>query len=101
MRIFGQGPRKEYAFLAMDNPRIRKFRNKYRVGNIVPGIILEYDSPRLAWVLVDDLRMLAWVVRDYFRGQRLHLVIENMYPEIVLKEIDLTDEETRGLSIIV
>ncbi len=101
MKVFGHGPHKESAYLALDNPRIRKFRKKYRVGHIVAGIILEYDSPRLAWVLVDDLRMLAWVTRNYFRGQRLHLVVENMYPEIVLKEVDLSDCEHGGLSIIV
>lgn len=101
MRIFSENQHNEGAYLAMDNPRVRKFRTKYKVGDIVPGIILEYDAPRLAWVLVDDLRMLAWVTRDYLRGQRLHLLVENMYPEILLKEIDLNSEDSKGLSIIV
>ncbi|MCA1743852.1 MAG: hypothetical protein LC631_07905, partial [Desulfovibrionales bacterium] len=91
MRIFGRKPDDDDAYLSMDNPRVRRFKVKYRVGQIVPGIILDYDSPGLAWVLVDDLRLLASVARDYFRGQRLHLKIESVYPEIVLKEIDLNE----------
>ncbi len=101
MRIFGRKPDDNGAYLSMENPRVRKFRAKYRVGQVVPGIILDYDAPGLAWVLVDDLRLLAWVAKSYFRGQRLHLIIENIYPEIVLKEIDLTQDERKGLSIIV
>lgn len=101
MRIFGRKSDDNGAYLSMDNPRVRKFKAKYKIGQIVPGIILDYDAPGLAWVLVDDLRLLAWVARDYFRGQRLHLIIENFYPEIVLKEIDLTQDEGKGLSIIV
>ncbi|WP_028574814.1 hypothetical protein [Desulfonatronovibrio hydrogenovorans] len=101
MRIFNSGSDEEFVYLAMDNPRVRKFRRKYKQGDVVPGIILEYDSPGLAWVLVDDLRLLAWVARNYFRGQRLHLAVENLYPEIILREIDLTSDNSDGLSIIV
>ncbi|MFP4084601.1 MAG: hypothetical protein ACLFP9_07000 [Desulfonatronovibrio sp.] len=100
MRIFDQNSF-EPSYLGMENPRVRKFKTRYRVGEVVSGIVLEYDAPRLAWVLVDDLRLLAWVNRDYFRGQRLHLMIENLHPEIVLKEVYLSDEEGGGLSIIV
>ncbi len=101
MRIFDQGTREDSAYLALDNPRVRKFRARYRVGQIVHGIILEYDTPMLAWVLVEDLRVLAWVSRDYLRGQRLHLEIIQLCPEIVLKEVDLSDHKSKGLSIIV
>ncbi|WP_045212047.1 hypothetical protein [Desulfonatronovibrio magnus] len=101
MRIFDKKTQNESAYLSLDNPRVRKFRAKYRVGEVVPGIILEYDAPKLAWVLVDDLRLMAWVLKDYFRGQRLHLLIESVYPEIVMREIDLSSEGSKGLSIIV
>ena len=101
MRIFDQGAREGSAYLSLDNPRIRKFRARYREGQIVHGTILEYDAPMLAWVLVEDLRVLAWVTRDYLRGQRLNLEITNLYPEIILKEVDLSGHESKGLSIIV
>ncbi|MFO7727250.1 MAG: hypothetical protein R6X11_02875 [Desulfonatronovibrio sp.] len=100
MQIFNHGSF-EASYQGMENPRVRKFKTRYRTGEVVSGIILEYDGPRLAWVLVDDLRLLAFVNRDYFRGQRLHLMIENLHPEIVLREVQLSDGEGGGLSIIV
>lgn len=99
MQIFNQGSF-EASYQGMENPRVRKFKTRYRIGEIVSGIILEYDGPRLAWVLVDDLRLLAFVNRKYFRGQQLYLMIENLHPEIVLKEV-YPDGEGGGLNIIV
>ncbi|MFW5730656.1 MAG: hypothetical protein ACOCV7_03315 [Desulfonatronovibrionaceae bacterium] len=101
MRVKNGKSLEKTVYLAADNPRIRRFRMKYRPGQVVPGIVLEYDGPHLAWVLVEDLRLLAWVLRDYFRGQRLYLLIENTHPDIILRELDLSDQENWRLNLIV
>ncbi len=92
MRIFGPGYRQSGEDTPGENPRVRRFKRKYSQGDVIEGTVLEYDSSQLAWVLVDDIRILAWTRNNHFLGRLLHLQVESMHPEIVLKEIEYGPE---------
>ncbi|WP_291322395.1 hypothetical protein [Desulfonatronospira sp.] len=101
MNIFGPGYRESSKDESRENPRVRSFRRRYSPGEIIRGTVLEYDTTNMAWVLVDDLRVLAWIRDHHFRGRLLHLQVESMHPEIVLKEVELDPDGRKRFSIVV
>ncbi len=101
MRVSGSGHRDPSESASEENPRVKKFRQKYRPGHVLVGVLLEYESPNYAWVLVDDIQILAWIQNNYQQGQRLFLLVENMFPEIVLKEVEYDSQGRRRISLMV
>jgi len=101
MRIAGPGYRQNHQNTPGENPRVKRFRRTYSQGDVLEGIVMEYDSSQLAWVLVDDLRILAWTRNNHFRGRLLHLQVESLHPEIVLKEVEYGPKGKKRINIMV
>ncbi|WP_457571038.1 hypothetical protein [Desulfovulcanus sp.] len=77
------------------------FRQRYRPGDIVQGTIVQVENPGQAWIQVGDLQLLARTNLDYPAGQKLFFLVQQLYPQIILKEADQDEIKTGRLNIIV
>ncbi len=63
------------------------FRNRYQVGQVLHGKLLKWEQPELGWVEVQDLTLLAQIMSTPSPGALLTFRVEQLYPEIILKEL--------------
>lgn len=75
------------------------FRKKYRVGEIIQGSLLKWEHGRLGWVQIDELQLLANILTSPSPGDELTFVVQQLYPEIMLKEIGPDDLNERGFYV--
>lgn len=85
-----------------ESQRQRAFRTTYKVGDLLSGIIEEYQGDARAWVIIGDLRVLAEVANTHPLGSRIYLVVTALHPAIILQEADQRlIRESQGLHLIV
>lgn len=72
------------------------FRSRYHVGQKLHGKLLKWESQNLGWIEVQDLTLLASIQATPPIGTLLTFKVEQMYPEIILKELHsgAEDEES-------
>lgn len=80
-RGFGGGGNKPSARSAM-------FRKKFAVGDILQGKLLKWYQPKLGWVIIQDLELLASIQTNATPGDILTFHVQQLYPDIILKEIN-------------
>jgi hypothetical protein len=73
--------------------RASTFRRTHSVGQKVHGYLLRWEKTGLGWVSIDNQHLLASISSKPAKGSRLTFVIQQLLPEIILKEIA---EETSG-----
>lgn len=64
------------------------FRKRYKVDQIIQGILLKWESSRLGWVEIGDQQLLANIMTSPSPGDTLTFVVQQLYPDIILKEIN-------------
>ena len=74
--------------------RREAFRRKHAQGQRVVGVFLRWQSDGLAWLEVDGQPLLAQIGGSPEPGQRIHLLVKQLHPDIVLQEI--TSESQAG-----
>ncbi|ACS80657.1 hypothetical protein [Maridesulfovibrio salexigens] len=80
-RGFGGGGSKSSARSAM-------FRKRFSVGDILQGKLIKWYQPKLGWVIIEDLELLASIQTNAAPGDILTFHVEQLYPDIILKEIN-------------
>ncbi|NDV26975.1 hypothetical protein [Desulfovibrio sp. JC010] len=68
--------------------RSAMFRKKFSVGQILQGKLINWYQPKLGWVIIEDLELLASIQTNASPGDILTFHVEQLYPDIILKEID-------------
>jgi len=63
------------------------FRQKHRQGQKVRGTLLKRVSNDMAWVSIDGDNLLAQLQSTHREGTRLTFIIQQLVPDIILKEI--------------
>ncbi|WP_432737232.1 hypothetical protein [Maridesulfovibrio sp. FT414] len=76
--------------------RSAKFRKKFKAGEVIQGILLKWEQPKLGWVQIDDLLLLANVMTSPMIGDVLTFVVQQLYPDIILKEVGPDDFNSMG-----
>jgi hypothetical protein len=85
-----------------ESRRQQAFRSTYRVGDLVLGTLVDYQTDSMAWVQIDELRVLAQLTRNYPPGTRIGLVVTALHPDIILREArDQDRKNPQGLHLIV
>jgi hypothetical protein len=77
-----------------DSERSDRFRKGHRAGQMV----MEWQSPGLAWVEIDGQRMLAQVSEDAVLGRERMFLVVQLSPDIVLRELH---DKPSGLNVLV
>lgn len=90
---------RELLYYRSSNPRQRKFRQLYAVGDIVQGAVLQYVGPNYALVRIEDMTLLARIRPGYPQAKVLSFQVHALYPEIRLQELDL--ENRQGINLLV
>lgn len=67
--------------------RSDSFRKKHRLGQKVRGKLLKNIADGMAWVSIDDDKLLAQLQNAHPEGARLTFIIKQLVPDIILKEI--------------
>ncbi|WP_319759157.1 hypothetical protein [Maridesulfovibrio sp.] len=75
------------------------FRKKFSVGDILQGKLLKWYQPKLGWILIQDLELLASIQTNASPGDILTFHVEQLYPDIILKEIDPAHLTNQGAYI--
>jgi len=81
-----------------DSERSDRFRKGHRAGQKVKGMVMEWQSPGLAWVEIDGQRMLAQVSEDAVLGRERMFLVVQLSPDIVLRELH---DKPSGLNVLV
>ncbi len=64
------------------------FRKKFAVGDILQGKLLKWYKPKLGWVIIQDLELLANIQTNAAPDDILTFHVQQLYPDIILKEIN-------------
>ncbi|NDV22002.1 hypothetical protein [Desulfovibrio sp. JC022] len=91
-RSFGGGGKKSSA-------RSTMFRKKFSVGDILQGKLINWYQPKLGWVVIQDLELLASIQTNAAPGDILTFHVQQLYPEIILKEINPDHLNGQGVYI--
>ncbi|MBI9111523.1 hypothetical protein [Maridesulfovibrio ferrireducens] len=83
-----------------DNSRLSSrataFQKKYRVGEILKGRLLKWERQTLGWVEINSQTLLADISSSPVPGDTLAFIVHQLYPDIILKEIDPNDISAEG-----
>ncbi len=99
MRISRYGGRQSFSGGGGSTERSAKFRKKYKVGEIIQGTLLKWEQPNFGWVQIDELRLLANILTSHSPGDILTFVVQQLYPEIVLKEVSAENFNAQGFYV--
>ena len=85
MRIRGSG--KDTSGFSGNWSRSDSFKRKHRLGQRVRGVLIKNIPDDMAWVEIDGDRLLAQLTIAHPEGARLSFTIEQLTPNIILKEL--------------
>lgn len=91
MRISRYGGRPFHSGGGGSSERSARFRKKYSVGQVLQGTLIKWEKSRLGWVQIDDLRLLASILTTPSPGDILTFLVQQLYPDIILKEVGQDD----------
>ncbi|WP_319779152.1 hypothetical protein [Maridesulfovibrio sp.] len=72
------------------------FRKRFSVGDILQGKLIKWYQPKLGWVVIQDLELLASIQTNAAPGDILTFHVEQLYPDIILKEINPAHLNSQG-----
>lgn len=84
--------------LAGSSARIERFRGRNRVGEQISGNFLGWENPGLGWVDFQGTVLLASMASQPEIGARLHFLIKQLTPDIILQE--LQSHNLPGISLL-
>jgi hypothetical protein len=90
---------RELLYYRSANPRQKRFRRIYAIGDIVSGYVLKYVGDKMALVRIDDLNLLARIRPGYPEEKILSFQVIALFPEIKLQEMDMEDRP--GINLLV
>lgn len=67
--------------------RAAAFRKRYRVGDMLTGKLVRWESQDLGWVLIEGLTLLASISSSPAPGESLTFLVKSLTPDIVLQEL--------------
>lgn len=88
MKISKYGNRNFGAGSGKSSARSALFRKKFSVGDILQGKLIKWCQPKLGWIVIQDLELLASIQTNAAPGDILTFHVEQLYPDIILKEIN-------------
>ncbi|WP_320174999.1 hypothetical protein [Maridesulfovibrio sp.] len=91
-RGFGGGGSKSSARSAM-------FRKRFSIGDILQGKLIKWYQPKLGWVIIEDMELLANIQTNAAPGAILTFHVQQLYPDIILKEINPDHLNSQGTYI--
>ncbi len=74
--------------------RAAAFRNKYSVGEILKGKLLKWERNKLGWVQINSQSLLANISSSPEPGAVLTFIVQQLYPDIILKEINSSESHS-------
>ncbi|WP_027722189.1 hypothetical protein [Maridesulfovibrio zosterae] len=75
------------------------FRKRYKVGQIIQGVLLKWEQHKLGWVQIEDQKLLANIQTVPAPGDTLTFIVQQLYPDILLKEISPDNLNKQGIYI--
>lgn len=87
MKISGYGPFSKHGGGKSSNQKSVIFRKRYRLGQKLQGKLIKWERQNLGWIEIHDLTLLAQIDSDPSVGAILFFKVEQLYPEIILKEL--------------
>ena len=81
-----------FIYFAPSEKRVKRFRKKHAVGDVINGKILKYYSQRQAMIQVEEQRLMALLKTNPPVGEEVSLEVKQLHPHIVLKEISKFNE---------
>lgn len=88
-RGFGGGNKRQ-------SERSTMFRRKYAVGDILQGKLVKWYKAGLGWVIIEDQELLASIQTNAAPGDILTFLVQQLYPDIILKEINPAHLNAQG-----
>ena len=67
--------------------RVERFRSDNRVGERISGTFLGWDGSGTGWVDFQGTRLLASMASRPEVGMRLHFLVKQLFPDIILQEL--------------
>ncbi|MEF2145005.1 MAG: hypothetical protein V3573_06130 [Desulfovibrionaceae bacterium] len=96
MRIRGTGSTNSSS-TGPDNARATAFRKSHQIGQTVQGRVLRHAGSGLAWVNFGSVPLLAQIGSTPPVGARLTFQVQQLYPDIILKEYTAQGGAATGL----
>lgn len=97
MRISKYGGRQYQGGNSGSTARTALFRRRYKVGQTLQGTLIKWERQKLGWVQIDDQRLLANITTSPSPGDMLTFVVQQLYPDIILKEITQDQLNEHGI----
>lgn len=72
---------------AQGSDRAEQFRSRNQVGDQISGNFLGWEAPGLGWVDFEGAPLLASMASQPDKGARLHFLVKQLSPNIVLQEL--------------
>ncbi len=79
-------------YFAPSEKRVKRFRKKHAVGDVLKGRVVKYYSPIQAMIQVEEHRLMALLKTNPPVGEEVSFTVEQLYPHIILKEISKFNE---------
>ena len=99
MRISKYGSRQFHSGGKGSSERSTIFRKRYKVGQIIQGVLLKWEQQKLGWVQIEDQKLLANILSFPSTGDTLTFIVQQLYPDILLKEISPENLNEHGIYI--
>ncbi|WP_031386202.1 hypothetical protein [Desulfonatronum thiodismutans] len=71
--------------------RVERFRADNRVDERISGTFLGWDGPGIGWVDFQGTKLLARMASRPEVGSRLHFLVKQLFPDIILQELSSSD----------
>ncbi|CCO24963.1 hypothetical protein [Maridesulfovibrio hydrothermalis] len=97
MKISRYGGRQFKGGSGDSSERSAIFRKSYKVGEIIQGILLKWEHEKLGWVQIEDQKLLANIQTSPSPGDTLIFLVQQLYPDIILKELSRDDLNANGV----
>jgi len=97
MRVNRRQRSSKLIYFSPDDERVKRFRKRFKVGDKIKAKILEIIGENRAIILVDGVKLIAYLKEDISREDIIYLEVKQLFPHIVLKQ----SKENKGLSLYI
>ncbi len=86
MRIKRDSPKERLVYFSFDERRVKDFRKRFRVGDILRAKVLRKVGEKQAIIQVGSMRLIAYLKSPVKEGSVISLEVKQLYPHILLKQ---------------
>ena len=97
MRVKRRQLSSKMIYFSPDDERVSKFRKRFKVGDKVEARILEIIDKNRAIILVEGVKLIAYLKEHLSRRGIIYLEVKQLYPHIILKQ----SKENKGMSLYI